>query len=52
MASPRVTLMQITTYAQVQRRSVSNWRRRHADFPTPVNDSANSPEFDTQEVAK
>lgn len=49
---PRVTLAQIAAYAQVRRPSVSNWRRRHADFPAAVNDGATPPEFDTQEVAK
>ncbi|ADH68488.1 hypothetical protein Ndas_3079 [Nocardiopsis dassonvillei subsp. dassonvillei DSM 43111] len=46
-----VTLSEIAEYAQVRRPSVSNWRRRHTDFPRPVSASSNVPLFDSDEVA-
>lgn len=47
-----VTLAQIAKFAQVQRPSVSNWRRRHGDFPRPVGGSAAQPLFDAEQVAQ
>lgn len=45
-----VTLAQIAEYAQVRRPSVSNWRRRHADFPSPTGGTASAPRFDIEQV--
>ncbi|WP_405108685.1 N-6 DNA methylase [Micromonospora sp. NBC_01405] len=36
----------------VGRAAVSNWRKRHADFPTPMGGSAASPEFDLAQVER
>lgn len=36
--------------AGVGRAAVSNWRRRHPDFPAPVGGTPTSPEFDLREV--
>ncbi len=49
-ASPTVTAAEIARLAGVGRAAVSNWRRRHADFPTPVAGTATSPEFDLADV--
>lgn len=40
-----MTAADIARLANVQRAAVSNWRRRHADFPPPVGGSAASPLF-------
>ncbi|MGC4808224.1 N-6 DNA methylase [Micromonospora sp. DT233] len=45
-----VTAADIARLAGVGRAAVSNWRKRHADFPTPVGGSATSPEFDLAQV--
>ncbi|WP_406045107.1 N-6 DNA methylase [Micromonospora sp. NBC_00898] len=47
-----MTLAQIAKFAQVRRPSVSNWRRRHPDFPGPVDGSPVRPLFDADEVAR
>ncbi|MFC7761749.1 N-6 DNA methylase [Catellatospora bangladeshensis] len=47
-----VTMAQIAKFAQVQRPSVSNWRRRHGDFPRPIGGSATQPLFDAEQVAQ
>ncbi|MGI5243261.1 N-6 DNA methylase [Dactylosporangium sp. CA-139066] len=44
--SPKVTAADIARLAGVGRAAVSNWRKRHADFPGPVSGTAASPEFD------
>ncbi|HEX6970396.1 MAG TPA: N-6 DNA methylase [Micromonosporaceae bacterium] len=45
-----VTAADIARLAGVGRAAVSNWRRRHADFPAPVGGTAASPEFDLAQV--
>lgn len=47
-----VNLQQIARFAQVRRPSVSTWRRRHSDFPAPVDGTPTSPLFDSDEVAQ
>src|SRR5438046_761868 len=41
-----LTASGIARLANVGRAAVSNWRRRHADFPTPVGGTPTSPLFD------
>ncbi|GII22718.1 N-6 DNA methylase [Planosporangium mesophilum] len=43
--TPTVTAADIARLAGVGRAAVSNWRKRHADFPAPVGGTAASPEF-------
>ncbi|MEV5437918.1 N-6 DNA methylase [Streptomyces sp. NPDC052682] len=45
-----VTAAGIARLAGVGRAAVSNWRRRHADFPTPVGGTEASPSFALAEV--
>ncbi|MET3986626.1 N-6 DNA methylase [Streptomyces sp. PvR034] len=45
-----VTAAEIARLAGVGRAAVSNWRRRHADFPRPVGGSETSPSFALPEV--
>ncbi|WP_171108319.1 MULTISPECIES: N-6 DNA methylase [Streptomyces] len=45
-----VTAAGIARLAGVGRAAVSNWRRRHADFPTPVGGTETSPSFALAEV--
>ncbi|MFF4651452.1 N-6 DNA methylase [Streptomyces sp. NPDC001380] len=45
-----VTAGGIARLAGVGRAAVSNWRRRHADFPRPVGGTDTSPAFDAAEV--
>ncbi len=45
-----LTASGIARLANVGRAAVSNWRRRYADFPTPVGGTPTSPSFDAQEV--
>lgn len=45
-----VTAAGIARMAGVGRAAVSNWRRRHADFPRPVGGSETSPSFALAEV--
>ncbi|MFD7907470.1 MULTISPECIES: N-6 DNA methylase [unclassified Kitasatospora] len=45
-----VTAVEIARLAGVGRAAVSNWRRRHADFPRPVGGSDASPTFALGEV--
>lgn len=47
----RVTLAEIARIAGVGRAAVSNWRRRHEDFPAPVGGTDASPEFLLDDVA-
>ncbi|WP_420919003.1 helix-turn-helix transcriptional regulator, partial [Streptomyces lonarensis] len=47
---PEVTAAGIARLAGVGRAAVSNWRRRHADFPQPVGGTAASPAFALREV--
>lgn len=45
-----VTAAGIARLAGVGRAAVSNWRRRHADFPKPVGGTETSPSFALAEV--
>ncbi|WP_198679370.1 N-6 DNA methylase [Thermomonospora amylolytica] len=45
-----VTAADIARLAGVGRAAVSNWRRRHPDFPRPVGGTATSPQFALREV--
>ncbi|WP_328853231.1 N-6 DNA methylase [Micromonospora globbae] len=45
-----LTASGIAELANVGRAAVSNWRRRHADFPAPVGGTPTSPFFDAHEV--
>ncbi|CAM5305035.1 N-6 DNA methylase [Streptomyces avidinii] len=45
-----LTLAGIARLAGVGRAAVSNWRRRHDDFPTPVGGSDASPQFSLDDV--
>ncbi|MGS2619530.1 N-6 DNA methylase [Micromonospora sp. LZ34] len=48
--NPTITAAEIARLAGVGRAAVSNWRKRHPDFPTPVGGTSASPEFDLAEV--
>ncbi|MFD6278531.1 SAM-dependent methyltransferase, partial [Streptomyces sp. NPDC060209] len=48
--STEVTAAGIARLAGVGRAAVSNWRRRHADFPRPVGGTDTSPSFSLPEV--
>lgn len=45
-----VSAAQVARMAGVGRAAVSNWRRRHADFPEPVGGTPASPTFSLSEV--
>lgn len=45
-----VTLADIADMADVGRSAVSNWRKRHEDFPAPVGSSPRGPLFDLSQV--
>ncbi|MFI2783328.1 N-6 DNA methylase [Streptomyces sp. ALB3] len=49
-SSTEVTAAGIARLAGVGRAAVSNWRRRHADFPKPVGGTEASPSFALHEV--
>jgi hypothetical protein len=48
--SAQVTAAEISRLAGVTRATVSNWRRRHADFPTPTGGTEASPLYDLAAV--
>jgi SAM-dependent methyltransferase len=48
--SVHVTAAEISRLAGVTRATVSNWRRRHADFPAPVGGTPSSPAYDLDAV--
>lgn len=48
--SAQVTAAEISRLAGVTRATVSNWRRRHADFPTPASGTEASPLYDLAAV--
>ncbi|MBW1601160.1 N-6 DNA methylase [Streptomyces sp. JJ66] len=48
--SAQVTAAEISRLAGVTRATVSNWRRRHADFPSPAGGTDSSPLYDLAEV--
>jgi type I restriction-modification system DNA methylase subunit len=45
-----VGIPEIAEIADVSRPAVSNWRKRHSDFPTPVVQSPSGAMFDLQEI--
>ncbi|MET8623511.1 N-6 DNA methylase [Kitasatospora sp. NPDC004669] len=47
---PEVTAVEIARLAGVGRAAVSNWRRRHPDFPRPVGGTDTSPTFALDEI--
>ncbi|MEV6210892.1 N-6 DNA methylase [Kitasatospora sp. NPDC051914] len=47
---PEVTAVEIARLAGVGRAAVSNWRRRHADFPQPSGGTDSSPTFRLDQV--
>ncbi|MFJ5709521.1 N-6 DNA methylase [Streptomyces sp. NPDC093105] len=49
-SATEVTAAGIARLAGVGRAAVSNWRRRHADFPKPVGGTETSPSFSLAEV--
>ncbi|WP_200948259.1 MULTISPECIES: N-6 DNA methylase [unclassified Kitasatospora] len=49
---PEVTAVEIARLAGVGRAAVSNWRRRHPDFPRPVGGSDSSPTFRLDQVER
>lgn len=49
-ASALVTAADISRLAGVTRATVSNWRRRHPDFPTPTGGTDASPTYDLDAV--
>src|SRR5690554_909616 len=46
----QVTAADIARLAGVTRAAVSNWRRRHDDFPSPVGGTSSSPLFALDQV--
>ncbi|WP_425245593.1 N-6 DNA methylase [Streptomyces sp. NEAU-NA10] len=48
--SAQVTAAEISRIAGVTRATVSNWRRRHDDFPAPSGGTDSSPLYDLQSV--
>ncbi|MGW2799514.1 N-6 DNA methylase [Streptomyces sp. NPDC001269] len=48
--SAQVTAAEISRLAGVTRATVSNWRRRHADFPAPASGTDTSPLYDLEAV--
>ncbi|MFG1841832.1 N-6 DNA methylase [Micromonospora sp. NPDC049175] len=50
MENPTVTAAEIARLAGVGRAAVSNWRKRHPEFPAPVGGTTASPEFDLIQV--
>ncbi|MFJ3833146.1 class I SAM-dependent DNA methyltransferase [Streptomyces sp. NPDC090046] len=50
VTAAEVTAAEVARLAGVGRAAVSNWRRRHADFPKPVGGTETSPSFSLGEV--
>ncbi|MCO5973760.1 N-6 DNA methylase [Actinoallomurus soli] len=48
--SEQLTAAEISRLAGVTRATVSNWRRRHADFPQPSGGTEASPSYDRRQV--
>src|SRR5690348_9262072 len=48
--SAQVTAAEISRIAGVTRATVSNWRRRHEDFPGPSGGTESSPLYDLESV--
>ncbi len=49
--SPLLNLTDIARLAGVSRTVVSNWRKRHTDFPQPAAEPASGPVFNRDEIA-
>ncbi|WP_026152441.1 N-6 DNA methylase [Actinopolyspora halophila] len=49
-SAAQVTAAEISRMAGVTRATVSNWRRRHPDFPDPVGGTETSPAYDAERV--
>ncbi|MEU2384921.1 N-6 DNA methylase [Streptomyces sp. NPDC012461] len=49
-SSAQVTAAEISRIAGVTRATVSNWRRRHEDFPAPAGGTDSSPLYDLEAV--
>ena len=49
-SSAQVTAAEISRIAGVTRATVSNWRRRHEDFPAPAGGTDSSPLYDLESV--
>src|SRR5216110_3079970 len=49
--TPKINAAHVARLAGVGRAAVSNWRRRHEDFPQPVGGTASSPLFSLPEIA-
>ncbi|MEU0216178.1 SAM-dependent methyltransferase, partial [Streptomyces sp. NPDC006265] len=49
-SSAQVTAAEISRIAGVTRATVSNWRRRHEDFPAPSGGTDSSPLYDLESV--
>ncbi|WP_327191025.1 N-6 DNA methylase [Streptomyces xinghaiensis] len=49
-SSAQVTAAEISRIAGVTRATVSNWRRRHGDFPAPTGGTDSSPLYDLESV--
>ncbi|OSP39536.1 hypothetical protein B7767_31020, partial [Streptomyces sp. 13-12-16] len=49
-SSAQVTAAEISRIAGVTRATVSNWRRRHEDFPEPAGGTESSPLYDLESV--
>ncbi|MCC5036324.1 N-6 DNA methylase [Streptomyces sp. WAC 00631] len=49
-SSAQVTAAEISRIAGVTRATVSNWRRRHVDFPAPTGGTDSSPLYDLESV--
>lgn len=50
ISSTQVTAAEIARFAGVTRATVSNWRRRHHDFPAPTGGTEASPAYDLAAV--
>ncbi|WP_406092656.1 N-6 DNA methylase [Kitasatospora purpeofusca] len=51
-APPLVTAADISRLAGVTRATVSNWRKRHPDFPVPIGGTDTSPAYDVRAVTE
>ncbi|MGW3786965.1 N-6 DNA methylase [Micromonospora chokoriensis] len=47
-----VTMTEIAEFAQVRRPTISNWRRRHPQFPKPARDDGQSALFEAEAIAR
>ncbi len=52
MLDPLMTLREIAHYAAVRPSAVSNWKRRHPDFPSPAQVTSSGTVYRSEEVIK